>query len=585
MILISQKFTLLCLFIFSYLTPALAQSFYLGSPVLELTGSSFKKQVIDTRHPTIVEFYAPWCGHCQNLKRDYLKAAKSLHGIANLAAIDCDEDSNKPICEQYNVKGFPTLKIFGPTQRTKGTGKSEFVSDYNGPRTAKAIRGTLIERLNGAGVKTISSVSNLNDKFSHRPRVVLMSSKKQEGKSDKSAPAVFKSLAIEFDQRAFLKNKDESPIFAYMHFNPPKVSGNEKPKSSYLAVYHANDTSSPIIYEEAMDRESIKTFLLQHFDVMDPLDPSERKSMNSKKRKEIRDKRLKLREQQNKSENSNSTDDSKKSTKSSESSKSTKSTKSSIKSSKSEPVKTKKKASKKAKRAESSNSKRRSETPSESIPSDTVDINMSQITGQPASSGGGNAISGNRIYSWTALQDLCFNSDEKSGNKKPNPCFVCAVSFNEQIGALNMLQNSKNVLPSRLNMELPEINWAYFIDLSTSPTEELSVIADTLGLRPYFPSDWKVANNFLVNEDMQKHLLKELGLDEIKVDSKHWSHPPSCVYINGQDDWLLNFPKYTEVNEDSVTKFLKDTISEKNKGDRKKLPKKLNKRTVERDEL
>lgn len=131
------------------------------------------------------------------------QGCKSLHGIANLAAIDCDEDSNKPICEQYDVKGFPTLKIFGPTQRTKGTGKSAFVSDYNGPRTAKAIRGTIIERLNGAGVKTISSVSNLNDKFSHRPRVVLMSSKKQEGKSDKSAPALFKSLAIEFDQRAF----------------------------------------------------------------------------------------------------------------------------------------------------------------------------------------------------------------------------------------------------------------------------------------------------------------------------------------------------------------------------------------------
>lgn len=132
-----------------------------------------------------------------------------------------------------------------------------------------------------------------------------------------------------------------------MHFDAPKVSGNDKPKSSYLAVYHANDTSSPIIYEEAMDRESIKTFLLQHFDVMDPLDPSERKSMNSKKRKEIRDKRLKLREQQNKSENLNSTDNSKKPITSSKSSKSAKSTKSSTKSSKSEPVQTKKKTNKK----------------------------------------------------------------------------------------------------------------------------------------------------------------------------------------------------------------------------------------------
>ena len=34
-----------------------------------------------------------------------------LQGIANVAAVDCDEASNKPLCGQYGVKGFPTLKV------------------------------------------------------------------------------------------------------------------------------------------------------------------------------------------------------------------------------------------------------------------------------------------------------------------------------------------------------------------------------------------------------------------------------------------------------------------------------------------
>ncbi|CCG81699.1 Putative uncharacterized protein [Taphrina deformans PYCC 5710] len=58
--------------------------------------------------------------------------------MANVAAIDCDEESNKSICGKYEIKGFPTLKVMRAKVNKSG-GRSVSVEDYNGQRTLKAI--------------------------------------------------------------------------------------------------------------------------------------------------------------------------------------------------------------------------------------------------------------------------------------------------------------------------------------------------------------------------------------------------------------------------------------------------------------
>jgi protein disulfide-isomerase A6 len=90
-----------------------------------------------TRIPflTLFRFYAPWCGHCKSLAPAYQTAAKSLAGIAKVAAVNCDEEMNKAFCGQMGVQGFPTLKIVRPGKKP---GKPT-VEDYQGPRNAKGI--------------------------------------------------------------------------------------------------------------------------------------------------------------------------------------------------------------------------------------------------------------------------------------------------------------------------------------------------------------------------------------------------------------------------------------------------------------
>ena len=116
--------------VLSVLLPSAALAFYSSSDnVVELTPTNFDRLVIKDDAIWVVEFFAPWCGHCQSLVPEYKKLAKALKGIVKVGSVNADE--HKSLGGQYGVQGFPTIKIFGANKRSP--------SDYNGQRNAKAI--------------------------------------------------------------------------------------------------------------------------------------------------------------------------------------------------------------------------------------------------------------------------------------------------------------------------------------------------------------------------------------------------------------------------------------------------------------
>ncbi|GJQ74963.1 hypothetical protein Trydic_g9589 [Trypoxylus dichotomus] len=100
-----------------------------SSNVVELNALNFDTLVIKAEEVWLVEFYAPWCGHCQQLVPEYKKVADALKNIVKVGAVNVDEQND--LGERFDITGFPTIKIFG-TNKNKP-------EDYAGPRTAQGL--------------------------------------------------------------------------------------------------------------------------------------------------------------------------------------------------------------------------------------------------------------------------------------------------------------------------------------------------------------------------------------------------------------------------------------------------------------
>ena len=114
------------------------------SDVVTLTAENFESLVLDSTEHWMVEFYAPWCGHCKNLAPEWEEAAQKLSGSVKLGAVDATV--HESLAQKYGIKGFPTIKVF-----TAGK-KSNKVVDYEGARDSPAIVEYALRTLDEAGV-------------------------------------------------------------------------------------------------------------------------------------------------------------------------------------------------------------------------------------------------------------------------------------------------------------------------------------------------------------------------------------------------------------------------------------------------
>jgi len=98
-------------------------------PVKVLVGKNFNDVAMDTAKDVLVEFYAPWCGHCKSLEPIYNQLGEKFKDSADVVVAKMDSTANE--VEQVKVQGFPTLKLF-----KKGDNK---IIDYNGERTLEGL--------------------------------------------------------------------------------------------------------------------------------------------------------------------------------------------------------------------------------------------------------------------------------------------------------------------------------------------------------------------------------------------------------------------------------------------------------------
>jgi len=77
------------------------------SEPVNVTDAAFEKTVLQSTIPTIVDFWAPWCGPCRMVAPVLDKLAKEYAGKLLVAKVNTDD--NPEWAQRYNVQGIPTM--------------------------------------------------------------------------------------------------------------------------------------------------------------------------------------------------------------------------------------------------------------------------------------------------------------------------------------------------------------------------------------------------------------------------------------------------------------------------------------------
>ena len=84
-----------------------------------LTDENFRKEVLESEKPVLVDFWAAWCGPCRVLGPVVEELATELNGNAKVGKLNVDE--NPVTAQQFGIRSIPTVLFFNKGQMADST--------------------------------------------------------------------------------------------------------------------------------------------------------------------------------------------------------------------------------------------------------------------------------------------------------------------------------------------------------------------------------------------------------------------------------------------------------------------------------
>lgn len=206
--------------------------------VIVLTTSNFDSIVKKSKF-ALVEFYAPWCGHCKTLKPHYAKAATIIKGVdPEIVIAKVDATAESELGTKFEVQGYPTLKWFVD---------GKLASDYNGGRDTEGIVNW-IKKKTGPVAIDVDSVEKLSEVEAEHPVVVVGYFTALEG----PAYDVFKGVAQKTEDVAFVQTVSAEVA---------KAAGVEAADKIVVLKNFVGEAREVVPLTADLDSDSLSTFI------------------------------------------------------------------------------------------------------------------------------------------------------------------------------------------------------------------------------------------------------------------------------------------------------------------------------------